>query len=30
MKFIFAISYAQAIQAFADQGEEALRSELER
>ena len=30
MKFIFAISYAQAIEAFADQGEEALRSELER
>ena len=30
MKFIFAISYAQAIQAFADQGEEALRAELER
>jgi hypothetical protein len=30
MKFIFAISYAQAIQAFFDQGEEALRSELER
>jgi hypothetical protein len=30
MKFIFAISYAQAIQAFVDQGEEALRSELER
>jgi hypothetical protein len=30
MKFIFAISYAQAIRAFVDQGEEALRSELER
>jgi hypothetical protein len=30
MKFIFTISYAQAIQAFVDQGEEALRSELER
>ena len=30
MKFIFAISYAQAIQAFVDQGDEALRSELER
>jgi hypothetical protein len=30
MKFIFAISYAQAIQAFVAQGEEALRSELER
>ena len=30
MKFIFAISYAQAISAFVDQGEEALRSELER
>jgi hypothetical protein len=28
MKFIFAISYAQAISAFVDQGEEALRSEL--
>jgi hypothetical protein len=30
MKFIFAISYAQALEAFVDQGEEALRSELER
>ena len=30
MKFIFAITYAQAIQAFVDQGEDALRSELER
>ena len=30
MKFVFAISYAQAIQAFVDQGEDALRSELER
>ena len=30
MKFIFAISYAQAIQAFVDHGEDALRSELER
>ena len=30
MKFIFAISYAQAIQAFVDQGDEALRSEVER
>ena len=30
LKFIFAISYAQAIQAFVDQGEDALRSELER
>ena len=30
MKFIFAISYAQAISAFVDQGEDALRSELER
>ena len=30
MKFIFAISYAQAIQAFVDQGEDALRSEIER
>jgi hypothetical protein len=27
MKFIFAISYAQAIRAFVDQGEEALRSQ---
>jgi hypothetical protein len=30
MKFIFAISFAQAIQAFLDHGEDALRSELER
>jgi hypothetical protein len=30
MKFIFAISYAQAIRAFVDEGEGALRSELER
>ena len=30
LKYIFAISYAQAIRAFVDQGEEALRSELER
>jgi len=30
MKFIFAVSYAQAIQAGVDQGEDALRSELER
>jgi hypothetical protein len=30
LKFIFAISYGQAIQAFVDQGEGALRSELER
>jgi hypothetical protein len=30
MKFIFAITYAQAISAFVDQGKEALRSELER
>jgi hypothetical protein len=30
MKFIFAISYAQAISAFVDQGEGALRSELAR
>ena len=30
MKFIFAISYAQAIQAFVDHGEDALRLELER
>ena len=30
MKFIFAISYAQAIRAFVDKGEGALQSELER
>ena len=30
MKFIFAISFAQAIQAFAEHGDDALRSELER
>jgi hypothetical protein len=30
MKFIFAISYAQAISAFVDQGEGVLRSELAR
>jgi hypothetical protein len=30
MKFIFAISFAQAIEAFVDRGEDALRSELER
>jgi hypothetical protein len=30
MKFIFAISYAQAIQAFVDDGDEALRTEIER
>ena len=30
MKFIFAISYAHAIHAFVDQGDGALRSELER
>ena len=30
MKFIFAITFAQAIRAFADQGQDALRSELER
>jgi hypothetical protein len=30
MKFIFAISYAHAIRAVVDQGEDALRSELER
>jgi hypothetical protein len=30
IKFIFAISYAQAISAFLDQGEDALRSELGR
>ena len=30
MKFIFAISYAQAISAFVGQGEAALRSEIER
>ena len=29
MKFIFAISFAQAIQAFVDHGDDALRSELE-
>jgi hypothetical protein len=30
MRFILAISYAQTIQAFVDQGEEALRSEVKR
>ena len=30
MKFIFAISYAQAISAFVDDGDEALRTEVER
>lgn len=30
LKFIFAISCAQAIQAFVDRGDDALRSELER
>jgi hypothetical protein len=30
MEFILAISHAQAIQAFVDKGEEALRSDLER
>ena len=30
MKLIFAISYAQAISAFVDQGDGALRSEVER
>ncbi len=30
MKFIFAISSAQALSAFVDDGEEALRSEVER
>ncbi len=30
MKFIFAISYAQAIRAFVDDGDEAIRSEVER
>ena len=30
MKFIFAISYAQAIQAFVENGDEALRTEVER
>ena len=30
MKFIFAISYAQAIQSFVDHGEDALRLELAR
>ena len=29
MKYIFAISYAQAIRAFVDDGHEALRSEIE-
>jgi hypothetical protein len=28
VKLVFAISYAQAISAFVDQGDEALRSEL--
>ena len=30
LKFVFAISYAQAIRAFVDRGEDALRSELEQ
>jgi hypothetical protein len=30
MKFIFAISHAQAIQAFVENGDEALRTEVER
>ena len=30
LKFVFAISYAQAIRGFVDQGEDALRSELKR
>ncbi len=30
LKFVFAISHAQAIRAFVDQGDEALRSEVER
>ena len=30
MKFIFAISYAQAISAFVEDGDEALRTEVER
>jgi hypothetical protein len=30
MKFIFAISYAQAIRAFLDDGDEAIRTEVER
>jgi hypothetical protein len=30
MKFIFAITYAQAIRAFVENGDDALRSELER
>jgi hypothetical protein len=30
LKFIFAISHAQAIRAFVDYGDEALRSEIER
>jgi hypothetical protein len=30
MKFIVAISYAQAIRAYVDEGDDALRSEVER
>ena len=30
MKFVFAITYAQAIRAFVDQGDNALRTEIER
>jgi hypothetical protein len=30
MKFVFAITYAQAIHAFADRGDDALRMEIER
>jgi hypothetical protein len=30
MKLVFAISYAQAIQAFVDRGDDALHAELER
>jgi hypothetical protein len=30
MKFVFAITYAQAISAFADRGDDALRMEIER
>jgi hypothetical protein len=30
MKFVFAITYAQAIRAFVDQGDDALRAEIER
>jgi hypothetical protein len=30
MKLVFAISHAQAIRAFVDQGDNALRTEIER